>query len=113
MREQVGNDDMDDFDLICHIAYDVPAMTRKERAQAVRDSGYLDQFNEAAKLVLDALLDKYATSSIRDLDDINILRLKEFQQIGSVPHIVKLFGGKDQFLRTAQALENELYRIAA
>lgn len=113
LREQVGNDDMDDFDLICHIAYDVPAMTRKERAQAVRDSGYLDQFNEAAKLVLDALLDKYATSSIRDLDDINILRLKEFQQIGSVPHIVKLFGGKDQFLRTAQALENELYRIAA
>lgn len=113
LRTQVGNDDMDDFDLICHIAYDIPAMTRKERAQAVRDSGYLDQFNEAAKLVLDALLEKYATSSIRDLDDINILRLKEFQELGSVPSIVKLFGGKDQFLRTVQALENELYRIAA
>jgi type I restriction enzyme R subunit len=104
---------MDDFDLICHIAYDVPVMTRRERAQAVRDSGYLNQFNEAAQRVLDALLEKYATSSIRDLDDINILKLKEFQEIGSVINIVKIFGGKEQFLRAAQALENELYRIAA
>lgn len=113
LREQMGKDDMDDFDLICHIAYDVPAMTRRERAQAVRDSGYLDQFNEAAKAVLDALLEKYASSSIEDLDDIKILQLKEFQKLGSVPNIVKIFGGKEQFLRAAQALENELYRMAA
>lgn len=113
LREQTGRDDLDDFDLICHIAYDVPAMTRRERAQAVKDSGYLDQFNEAAKQVLVALLEKYASTQIRDLDDISILQLKEFQQIGSVPKIVKTFGGKEQFLRAAQALENELYRVAA
>jgi type I restriction enzyme R subunit len=113
LRDQMGRDDMDDFDLICHIAYDVPAMTRRERAQAVRDSGYLDQFNEAAKAVLDTLLEKYASSSIQDLDDIRVLQLKEFQKLGSVPNIVKVFGGKEQFLKTAQALENELYRMAA
>lgn len=113
LREQTGRDDLDDFDLICHIAYDVPTMTRRERAQAVKDSGYLDQFNEAAKQVLVALLEKYASAQIRDLDDISILQLKEFQQIGSVPKIVKTFGGKEQFLRAAQALENELYRVAA
>ena len=113
LRDQTGRDDLDDFDLLCHIAYDVPAMTRKERAQAVKDSGYLDQFNEAAKKVLEALLDKYATAQIRDLDDISILQLKEFQRIGSVPKIVKMFGGKEQFLHAAQALENELYRMAA
>lgn len=113
LRSQTGRYDLDDFDLVCHIAYDVPSMTRRERAQAVKDSGYLDQFNEAAKKVLEALLDKYANAQIRDLDDIGILQLKEFQQIGSVPKIVKMFGGKDQFLHAAQALENELYHVAA
>lgn len=113
LREQVGNEEMDDFDLICHIAYNVPAMTRRERAQAVKDSGYLDQFNEAAKKVLEALLDKYATSSIKDLDDIEILQLNEFKELGSVPNIVKIFGGKEQFLQAAQALENQLYKMAA
>lgn len=113
LRSQMGRDDLDDFDLICHIAYDVPAMTRRERAQAVRDSGYLDLFSDAARAVLSALLDKYATAQIKDLDDIAILKLKEFQVIGSVPNIVKIFGGKDQYLHAAQALENELYRIAA
>ena len=113
LREQTGRDDMDDFDLICHIAYDVPAMTRKERAQAVRDSGYLNQFNEKAKAVLDALLEKYATAQINDLDDMEILRLREFQKIGSVANIIKIFGGREQFLHAAQNLEDELYRMAA
>lgn len=113
LRDQTGRDDLDDFDLICHIAYNVPAMTRKERAQAVRDSGYLDQFSDAARTVLNALLDKYASAQIQDLDDMEILCLKEFQEIGSVPTIVRIFGGKDQYIRAAQALENELYRMAA
>lgn len=113
LRDQTGRDDLDDFDLICHIAYDVPAMTRKERAQAVRESGYLDQFSDAARTVLNALLDKYASAQIVDLDDMGILQLKEFQVIGSVPNIVKIFGGKEQYLRAAQALENELYRMVA
>lgn len=113
LRDQTGRDDLDDFDLICHIAYNVPAMTRKERAQAVRESGYLDQFSDAARAVLDALLDKYASAQIVDLDDMGILQLKEFQVIGSVPNIVKIFGGKEQYLRAAQALENELYRMVA
>lgn len=113
LRSQMGNDDLDDFDLICHIAYDVPAMTRRERAQAVRDSGYLEQFSDVAQAVLGALLDKYTTAQIKDLDDIAILKLKEFQMIGSIPNIVKIFGGKEQYLRAAQALENELYRMAA
>lgn len=113
LREQCGRDDLDDFDLICHIAYDAPALTRKQRAEGVRKAGYLQQYSDSARIVLDALLDKYATATIRDLDDIKILQLKEFQEIGSVSTIVKIFGGKDQFLRAAQALENELYRVAA
>ena len=88
-------------------------MTRKERAQAVRDSGYLNQFNEKAKAVLDALLEKYATAQINDLDDMEILRLREFQKIGSVANIIKIFGGREQFLHAAQNLEDELYRMAA
>lgn len=113
LRKQSGRDDMDDFDLICHIAYDAKPLTRSERANNVRKRGYLHQFSEAAQQVLDALLDKYATASIRDLDDMKILQLPEFKQIGSPAQIVKIFGGKEQFLRTAQALENELYRAAA
>lgn len=113
LRGQTGRDDLDDFDLICHIAYDVPAMTRKERAQAVRDSGYLDRFSEMARSVLDELLRKYATTQIKDLDDIAILRLKDFQIIGSASSIVKAFGDKEQYLHAAQALEKELYLMAA
>ncbi len=113
LRDQTGRYDLDDFDLICHIAYDVPAMTRKERAQAVRDSGYLDRFSEMARSVLEELLRKYATTQIKDLDDIAILRLKDFQIIGSVSSIVKAFGGKEQYIHAAQDLEKELYLMAA
>lgn len=113
LREQSGRDDLDDFDLICHIAYDAKPLTRSERANNVRKRGYLHKYSEAAQQVLDALLDKYASASIRDLDDIKILQLSEFKKIGSPAQIVKIFGGKEQFLRAAQDLENELYRMAA
>ena len=113
LREQSGKDDIDDFDLICHIAYDAKALTRSERANNVRKRGYLYQFSDAARQVLEALLDKYATAAIRDLDDIKILQLSEFREIGSPKQIVMIFGGKEGFLQAAQALENELYRQAA
>jgi len=113
LREQVGREDMDDFDLICHIAYDAKPLTRAERANNVRKRGYLHQFSDAARQVLEALLDKYATAQIRDLDDIKILQLAEFKKIGSPSQIVKIFGGREQYLKAAQALENELYREAA
>ena len=88
-------------------------MTRSERANNVRKRGYLYQFSDAARQVLEALLDKYATAAIRDLDDIKILQLSEFREIGSPKQIVMIFGGKEGFLQAAQALENELYRQAA
>lgn len=113
LREQSGKDDIDDFDLICHIAYDAKALTRSERVNNVRKRGYLYQFSDAARQVLEALLDKYATAAIRDLDDIKILQLSEFREIGSPKQIVMIFGGKEGFLQAAQALENELYRQAA
>ena len=113
LRDQVGRDDMDDFDLICHIAYDAKPLTRSERANNVRKRGYLHQFSEAAQQVLNALLDKYASATIQDLDDIKILQLAEFKVIGSPMQIVNIFGGKEQYLQAAQALENELYRPAA
>ena len=88
-------------------------LTRAERANNVRKRGYLHQFSDAAQQVLEALLDKYATAQIRDLDDIKILQLAEFKKIGSPSQIVKIFGGREQYLKAAQALENELYREAA
>ncbi len=113
IREQSGRDDLDDFDLICHIAYDAKPLTRAERANNVRKRGYLHQYSDAAQQVLNALLDKYATASITDLNNMELLKLEDFKKIGSPKHIVDIFGGKEGFLQAAQALENELYRRAA
>lgn len=109
LRRESGQYEMSDFDLICHIAYDAKPLTRSERANNVKKAGYLYEYEGLAREVLEALLDKFATSNLVDLDDTRVLGLEEFRKFGSPMAIVKAFGGKEQFLQAAQALENAIY----
>lgn len=109
LRKESGQEQMSDFDLICHIAYDQKPLTRSERASNVKRKGILYEYASVAREVLEALLDKFATSNLVDLDDTHILDLEEFRRFGSPMKIVKAFGGKQQYIQAAHRLENELY----
>jgi len=109
VREELGKTELDDFDLICHIAYDKAPLTKIERAENVKKRHYLYKYSDVAKEVIEALLDKYANDGIKEIEDTKVLQLKEFQKIGSPMKIVKAFGGKEAYLKAVQELENEIY----
>ncbi|WP_368742193.1 EcoAI/FtnUII family type I restriction enzme subunit R [Enterococcus casseliflavus] len=109
VREELGKTELDDFDLICHMAYDKAPLTKKERAENVKKRHYLYKYSDVAKEVIEALLDKYANDGIKEIEDTKVLQLKEFQKIGSPMKIVKAFGGKEAYQKAVQELENEIY----
>ena len=111
LKEEIKSD-LDIFDLICHIAWDAPALTRKERAENVRKRNYWTKYGEQARYVLNALLDKYAERGIENIEDMKILTVEPLKDMGTPAEIVKIFGGKAQYLAALRELENEIYRVA-
>lgn len=109
VREELDKTELDDFDLICHIAYDKAPLTKKERAENVKKRHYLYKYSDTAQQVIEALLDKYSNDGIKEIEDTKVLQLKEFAKIGSPMKIVKAFGGKEAYLKAVQELENEIY----
>ena len=105
--------DFDPFDLICHLAYGQPALTRRERADNVRKRNYFTKYGEQARAVLEALLDKYADEGVTHIEDIGVLKVQPINQFGTPVEIVKAFGGKDGFLQAVRELETLLYSEAA
>jgi type I restriction enzyme R subunit len=104
---------MDTFDLICHIAFDMPALTRKERANNVKKRNYFGKYQDKARIVLEKLLDKYADEGIENIEDVKVLKLPDFQEVGTQIEIVKkIFGGKKQYEKAVKELVKELYTIA-
>jgi type I restriction enzyme R subunit len=104
--------DLDIFDLICHIAWDMPALTRRERAEKVKKRNYFTKYGEKARIVIDALLDKYSSEGIENIEDLSVLRIDPFNQIGTPIEILQIFGGKEEYLHVIEKLENELYAAA-
>ncbi|MDD2302209.1 MAG: type I restriction-modification enzyme R subunit C-terminal domain-containing protein, partial [Eubacteriales bacterium] len=95
---------------ICHIAYDQPPLTRKERVNNVRKRNYFTRYGEQARAVLNALLDKYADEGIRTIENAKILKLKPFSDMGTPMEIInQAFGGKTNYEKAVQELEQELY----
>jgi type I restriction enzyme R subunit len=111
LKEEIKSD-LDIFDLICHIAWDAPALTRKERAENVRKRNYWTKYGEQARSVLKALLDKYSESGIENIEDMKILTVEPLKNMGTPTEIVKIFGGKPQYLAALRELEAEIYRVA-
>ena len=104
------NKDFSEFDLICHVAYDQPPLTRKERANNVKKRNYFTKYGEQARKVLEALLDKYADRGVVSIENPKVLHLDPFNEIGTPVEIINdVFGGKDKYEKALQELEKELY----
>jgi len=111
LAAEVGKD-LDPFDLVCHVAYDRPPLTRKERAEQVKKRDYFTKFEGIAREVLASLLDKYADSGLTVLEDLQVLKNDPLTSYGTPVEIVTLFGGKDKFIAALRGLEGELYKAA-
>lgn len=103
----------DIFDIICHVAFDQPALTRRERAENVKKRNYFAKYEGKARQVLEALLEKYAENGIMDFEDVNVLDHSPFDTIGKPQKIVKLFGGVANFEKALRELESEIYKVVA
>ena len=112
LREVAGNPDIDDFDLICHIAYDKAPLTKAERANNVRKRGYLYKYSGLAQDVLNALLDKYMNEGIQDIESLEILSNDPFRKFGTPMKIAKLFGGKAGYIQAIRELQEQIYAAA-
>jgi len=108
LEDEVGKD-FDAFDLICHIAFDQPALTKKERANNVRKRNYFTKYNEQARQVLDALLDKFADQGIQPIEDVQILKVPPFNQMGSLMEIIQSFGSVEEYTKALKELGDQLY----
>jgi type I restriction enzyme R subunit len=112
LAEQVGRD-FDAFDLICYVAFDQPPLTRRERAEKVRKRNLFTKYGDKARSVLEALLDKYADAGVTSVESLEILKVDPLSTFGTPVEIVRLFGGKQDYIAAIRELENALYKEAA
>ena len=112
LRDAV-NQEVDLFDLICHVAYDQPPLTRKERANNVKKRDYFTRYGEQARKVLETLLEKYTDEGVANLESMDILRVKPLTDYGSPLEIIEQFGSKAKYLQAVKELEKELYKTGA
>ncbi|EGS9281747.1 DEAD/DEAH box helicase family protein [Escherichia coli] len=111
LAEEVGKD-LAPFDMLCHVVYGQPPLTRKERAENVRKRNYFTKYSEAAQAVLDNLLDKYADAGVQEIESIQVLKLKPFDSMGTLPEIIKTgFGDRNGYNQALSELENEIYQL--
>lgn len=108
LAEEVGKG-FDAFDLICHVAFDQPPFTRRERAEQVKKRNYFAKYGEQARKVLESLLEKYADTGIENIEDMKILTLDPFKDMGTASELVAAFGGKPAYIAALQELEKNLY----
>jgi type I restriction enzyme R subunit len=108
LADEVGRD-YDPFDLVCHVAYDQPPLTRKERAANVRKRNYFAKYGEQARAVLDALLDKYADEGLEPVESVDVLKVQPFNRLGTPVELVRIFGGREKYLQAVRELETALY----
>lgn len=111
LEQEIGKD-FDPLDLICHVVFDQPPLTRKERANNVRKRNYFSKYSEQARKVIDALLDKYADEGIEDIEKLDVLKVHPFDKVGTPIEIIQLFGSRKEYLNVLQQLKTQLYEIA-
>ena len=109
MKEDQNMDDVDDFDFICHVAFDKKPLTRKERANNVKKRDFLSKYSGVARDVLEALLDKYMNAGIYEIEKTEILKLDPFLKLGKPAKIAGYFGGKDGYKQAVRELEEAIY----
>lgn len=108
LADEIGKD-CDPFDLLCHIAWDMPPLTRKERAEQVKKRDYFTKYGALAQRVLEALLDKYADAGVGQIEETQVLTVAPFTQFGTPLEIVRIFGGTAQYQEAIRELKRSLY----
>ena len=111
LAEEVGRD-YDPFDLVCHVAFDRPPLTRRERAERVRKRDYFARYGDKARAVLEALLDKYADEGIETIESVEVLRVRPLSELGTPVELIRSFGSKEEYLEAVRELERALYAAA-
>lgn len=111
MKVEQNMTDVDDFDFICHVAFDQKPLTRRERAHNVKKRDFLSKYSGVAREVLEALLDKYMNSGVYEIEKTEILQLDPFKKYGKPSKIATYFGGKTGYLNAVKELEEELYKV--
>jgi len=107
------NREVDLFDLICHVAFDQPPLTRRERANNVKKRNYFTKYGEQSRKVLEALLEKYADEGITNIESMDVLKVKPLDEFGGPLEIISQFGGKGKYMEAIKDLENELYKTGS
>ena len=113
VKADQGMSDVDDFDFICHVAYDEKPLTRKERAEGVKRSDFFSKYSGTAKEVLEALLNQYMDVGVYDIENPDVLKLSPINEFGTPSKIANLFGGKEEYFAAVKALENQIYLVGA
>ena len=111
IKADQGMSDVDDFDFICHIAFDQKPLTRRERAENVKKRDFLSKYSGVAREILEALIDKYMNTGIYEIEKTEILQLYPFKKYGKPSKIASYFGGKAGYMKAVKELEEELYRV--
>ncbi len=111
LADDVGKD-FSPFDLVCHVAFDRPPLTRKERAANVKKRDYFSKYGEPVRAVLEALLDKYADEGIEEIESIEILNVQPLNKLGTPVEIVQRFGGRAKYLQAIRELQALLYEAS-
>jgi type I restriction enzyme R subunit len=111
LEAAVGRD-YDPFDLVCHVAYDQPPLTRKERADRVRKRNYFTRYGDKARAVMEAILDQYSNQGLEAIESPDALKVSPFPQFGTPVEIIKSFGGRNKFKAALRDLETQIYQAA-
>ena len=109
MKAEQKMTDVDDFDFICHVAFDKKPLTRKERAANVQKRDFLSKYSGVARQVLETLLEQYMNTGIYEIEKTDILKLDPFRSFGKPPRIAGYFGGKEGYLKALKELQDEIY----
>jgi len=109
VKADQGLADVDDFDFICHVAYDQKPLTRRERANNVKKRDFLSRYSGVAREVLEALLDRYMNTGIYEIEKTDILKLDPFSKFGKPSKIAQYFGGREGYLKAVRELEEAIY----
>lgn len=109
MKTDQNMTEVDDFDFICHVAFDKKPLTRRERANNVKKRDFLSKYSGAAREVLEALLDKYMNTGIYEIEKTEVLKLDPFLKMGKPAKIASYFGGREGYRKAVKELENEIY----
>lgn len=111
LAEVTKHPEADPFDLLCHVAYNTPIRTRKERADKVRKerAAFFEKYSLPAREILQEILDKYTEFGFEQIDNMNILKVPPISRHGNAMEIAQAFGGVPELKKALADLQTMIY----